>query len=168
MQIYLMRHGIAVTADAANASSDEERPLTPKGTKRTRQAVKGLTRLGPSIDKVLSSPLLRARQTADIVAEGLRLKDSVEQIPELAPGGDLAELLHRLATYKERAGVLLVGHQPSLGNVASLLLSGSKELQIDLKKSGICCITVDVFPAAGNGILKWMLAPKQLRNLARR
>lgn len=167
MQIYLMRHGIAVTGDSTNVSSDEERPLTPKGTKRTRQAVKGLTRLGPSIDKVLSSPLLRARQTADIVAEGLRLKDPVEEILELAPAGDLAKLLDRLAAYKECEGVLLVGHQPSLGNVASLLLSGSKELQIDFKKSGICCITLEISLAPGNSILNWMLAPKHLRTLAR-
>jgi phosphohistidine phosphatase len=168
MEIYLMRHGIAVTADPTNATSDEERPLTSKGMKRTRKAVSGLMRLEPSIDKLLSSPLLRARQTTDIVAEALRLSESIEEIPELAPKGDLGKFLDRLPSYKECTGVLAVGHQPGLGQVASLLLAGSKTGQIDFKKSGICCIAVDTFPAAGNGILKWMLAPKHLRSLARR
>src|SRR4029434_10395463 len=85
MNLYLMRHGIAVAADQPGIESDSGRPLTAKGTKRMRQAARGLRRLGVSFDTVLTSPFLRARQTAEIVAESLGLEDRLEEISEHTP-----------------------------------------------------------------------------------
>jgi phosphohistidine phosphatase len=167
MEIYLMRHGIALSGESTDAPSDEQRPLTPKGVKRTRKAAKGLMAVRPSIDRLLTSSLVRARQTADIVADALRLKGQVEELTELAPGGDPEKLVGGLSDYQECQGILLVGHQPGLGEIASLLLSGQTNLEINLKKSAVCCIEVVTFPAAGHGSLNWMLAPKQLRKLAK-
>src|SRR5262245_19587699 len=167
MEIYLMRHGTALARDSADAPADEQRPLTPKGIKKTRKAAKGLMALRPSIDRFLSSPLLRARQTADIVAEALRFKGQVEEVADLAPNGDLEKLVGSLASYKDCQGILLVGHQPNLGGTASLLLTGNTALEIDFKKAAVCCIKVDTFTAREHGSLRWMLAPKQLRKLAK-
>jgi phosphohistidine phosphatase len=167
MEIYLVRHGIAASRPAEGSMSDEERPLTPKGIKRTSQAAKGLLTLKPSIDEILTSPLLRACQTATILAKALELENRVAQIEELAPEGDHNALLTRLASYQESQGVLLVGHQPSIGEIASLLLAGNNRLQFNFKKCAICCIEFDAVPAAGQGALNWMLAPKHLRKLAR-
>ena len=89
MEIYLMRHGVALARESTDAPSDDRRPLTPKGIKKTRKAAKGLMALRPSIDRFFSSPLLRARQTADVVTEALRFKGQVEELTELAPQGDL-------------------------------------------------------------------------------
>ena len=168
MEVYLMRHGTALSRESADAPSDEQRPLTPKGIKKTRKAAKGLTTLRPSIDRVFTSPLLRARQTADIVAEALRFKGQVEELTLLVPGGDPEELVRSLTNYKDCEGVLLVGHQPELGATASFLLTGHTNLEINFKKSAVCCIQVDTFPPTEHGVLNWLLAPKQLRKLAKR
>src|SRR5262245_20557736 len=167
MEIYLMRHGVALARESTDAPADDQRPLTQKGLKKTRKAAKGLMVLRLSIDRFFSSPLLRARQTADIVAEALRFKGQVEELTELAPDGDLEKLVGSLTSHKDSQGILLVGHQPNLGATASLLLTGNTALEIDFKKSAVCCINVDTFPARGHGSLGWMLAPKQLRKLAK-
>ena len=167
MDVYLMRHGPALARESTDAPADDQRPLTQKGIKKTRRAAKGLTALRPGIDRLFSSPLLRARQTADIAAEALRFKGQVEELTELAPDGDLEKLVGSLTSYKDCQGILLVGHQPNLGETASLLLTGNTALEIDFKKSAVCCIKVNTFPARGHGSLGWMLAPKQLRKLAK-
>ena len=162
-----MRHGIAAAGASARSASDSERPLTAKGMKRTRRAAKGLAALEPSVQKLLTSPLVRARQTADIVAEALGLENRIEDLPELAPAGEVEKITGRIASFQEAEGFMLVGHQPLLGKLASFLLTGNTHLQIDLKKSSVCCISVDSLPVVKNGILRWMLTPRQLRNLAR-
>jgi len=167
MDVYLMRPGPALAHASTDAPADDQRPLSQKGIKKTRRAAKGLMALRPYIDRLFSSPLVRARQTADIVAEALRFKGQVEELTELAPDGDLEKLVGSLTSYKDCQGILLVGHQPNLGETASLLLTGNTALEIDFKKSAVCCIKVNTFPARGHGSLGWMLAPKQLRKLAK-
>ncbi len=166
MDLYFMRHGIAEIQDESGISSDAERPLTPKGIKRMRKAAKGLLNLEISFDRILTSPLLRARQSADIVAEVLKMGDRVEEISELAAGGSVQDLLSRLGKYRESKGLLLVGHQPLLGETASFLLCKEKGVKLDLKKGGLCYIEMEDLPLEGSAVLHWLLTPKQLRRLA--
>ncbi len=122
MNLYLMRHGIAVAADDLGVIQDKERPLTSKGIKRIRRAARGIRRLGIEFDGILTSPLLRARQTADIVAAALDLKSRLEEVPELAPECSVEHLIICLTRYQDRDHLLLVGHQPLLGQTLASLI----------------------------------------------
>ena len=166
MELYFMRHGIAALEDSPGVASDGERPLTPKGIKRMRKAAKGLLSLQVSFDRILTSPLLRARQTAQVVTEVLGAEERLQEIPELAPERSVQELVTRLADYGEEKRILLVGHQPLLGETASFLLSRSKMTGIPLKKGGLCCLEIDDLQSETVAVLHWMLTPKQLRLLA--
>lgn len=167
MNLYLMRHGIAVATDHPGMESDKGRPLTQKGLKRMRRAARGLRRLGISFDALLTSPLVRARQTAEIVADTLGLEAQLEEISELAPESSVAHLISGLAHFQDREHVLLVGHNPLLSHASSFLIAGKKEisLEIELKKGGLCCIEIDGLPPGTPGTLHWSLTPKQLRLL---
>jgi phosphohistidine phosphatase len=162
-----MRHGIAVTADQPGIESDSERPLTQKGLKRMRRAARGLRRLGISFDALLTSPLVRAHQTAEIVADTLGLEAQLEEIPELAPQSSVDHLISRLTRFQDKEHILLVGHNPLLSHAASFLIAGKKEisLEIELKKGGLCRIEIDGLPPGTPGTLHWLLTPKQLRQL---
>ena len=165
MNLYLMRHGIAVAADQPGMESDSERALTPKGVKRMRRAARGLRRLGLSFDTILTSPLARARQTAEIVAEILGLEGHLEEISELAPEGSVDHLISGLARFQDREDLLLVGHNPLLIRALSFFISGKDNLEIELKKGGCCCIETDRLPPDAPSTLHWFLTPKQLRRL---
>jgi phosphohistidine phosphatase len=170
MNLYLLRHGIAVVENEPGIESDNERPLTPKGGKRMRKAAKGLRRLGIAFDGILTSPLVRARQTAEIVADVLGLKSQLQEISGLAPESSVENLLFGLTRFQNREHLLLVGHQPLLGETAAFLLHGKDHpsLDIALKKGGMCRIEIDSMPPDKIGTLHWLLAPKQLRLLGDR
>lgn len=167
MNLYLMRHGIAVAADQPGVESDSGRQLTSKGTKRMRQAARGVRRLGVSFDKILTSPFVRARQTAEIVAEALGLEDRLEDLSELTPENDIDHLVSGLTRFQNREHVLLVGHNPLLSHAFSFFVSSktSIKLEAELKKGGLCCIEIDRLPPEAPGTLHWFLTPKQLRQL---
>jgi len=170
MNLYLMRHGIALAADDPAVIDDNQRPLTAKGVKRMRRAARGLRRLGIDFDAILTSPLLRARQTADIVAATLGMETRLEEISGLAPESSVEHLLFGLTRYQDRDHLLLVGHQPLLGQTLAGLIDpgrGSK-LAFDLGKGSLCRVEIDGLPAAKPGTLHWLLTAKQLRLLANR
>jgi phosphohistidine phosphatase len=172
MNLYLMRHGIALAQDDASVSSDSERPLSHKGVKRMRKAAKGIRRLEIPFDALLTSPLLRARQTAEIVASALGIEDRLEEISGLAPESTVEHLMFGLTRYQEREHLLLVGHEPLLGDTLSCLLSGGRQkaaaFHVDLKKASLCRVEIDALPVTGPGKLHWLLSPKQLRTLGER
>ncbi len=168
MNLYFMRHGIAVDrADRGAGSDDRERQLTPKGIKRMNKAAKGLATLSLSFDRILTSPLERARQTAKIVAQLLQLEDRVEEIEQLSPEQSAQDLLSGLVAYSGKKEILLVGHEPQLSSTISVLLSGTSGAVIRLKKGGLCCLQVDGLPPRDSAVLHWALTPKQLRLMAR-
>lgn len=160
-----MRHGIAVPAEAG-MTSDWERPLTKKGRDRIYKEATGLLALEISPDRIFTSPLLRAQQTAQVVAEVLKMGEALEEIRELAPDRSPQEVIRRLGTYQNIQRILLIGHQPLLGETASYLLSGDDKLEIRLKKGGLCCIEADRLPPEKTAVLHWLLTAKQLRLLA--
>src|SRR5258708_38826972 len=161
-ELYLIRHGLAEERGDA-WPDDAKRPLTDEGISRMRKAVRGLARLGVSIDIVLSSPLVRARQTAEIVAGGLDPRPSLVNVDSLAPDGGYAAVIADLEKHGRKNHIALVGHEPMIGELAARLM-GSRHA-IEFKKGAVCRIDVDDLPPAGPGDLRWLLTPQILRAL---
>ena len=170
MNLYLMRHGIAVAAGDPSITQDSQRPLTNKGIKHISRAARGLRRLGIDFDIILTSPILRARQTADIVAATLGLESRIEEISGLAPESSVEHLLFGLIRYQDREHLLLVGHQPLLGQTLACLIDANREtkLEFNLRKGSLCRVEIEGLPANKPGALHWLLNGKQLRLLAER
>jgi phosphohistidine phosphatase len=165
MKLYFMRHGIA--ADRDDTDDDAKRALTAKGVKRMQKAARGVKSLALTFDRILTSPYERARQTARIIGQVLKLDESVEEIDALCPGHSAQELLSVLGAYADTKNILLVGHEPLLSEAVSFLLSSETGVEIRLKKGGLCCLKVNDVPPRQSAELDWMLTPKQLRLLAR-
>jgi phosphohistidine phosphatase len=161
-ELYVIRHGLA--EDRGDAWPDDaKRPLTDEGISRMRKAARGLARLGVTIDIVLTSPLVRARQTAEIVAGELDPRPSLVNVDSLAPAGSYAAVIADLGKYARRSRIGLVGHEPMIGELTARLI-GSRHA-VEFKKGGVCRIDLDDLPPAGPGALRWMLTPRILRAL---
>jgi len=158
-ELYLIRHGVAEERGDA-WPDDSKRPLTEEGTSRMRKAARGLSRLGITFDIVLTSPLVRARQTAEIVAGGLAPRPSLVNIESLAPDAGYAALIADLEKHARKPRIALVGHEPDIGELAARLI-GSRRA-IEFKKGAICRIDLDEIPPSGPGQLRWFVTPKIL------
>jgi len=169
MELFIIRHAIAEPLGKPNEFSDDRRALTDEGRNRMREIVKGLTKLGVQIDLIITSPLVRAIETAEIVSTGLGLnKKDIRQTLNLAPGGSIESLFAEIKTHAEAEAVALVGHQPDLGNIISKIINGDDgDVAIQLKKGGVCCIDVAETVPTIRGAVAWLLAPRQLRLLAK-
>jgi len=137
--------------------------LTSKGIDRFREVVKALIDLDVEIDQVLTSPLVRARQTADVLAELLPARPPVIETDTLAPGASFRSVVDMLAAYSRYARLALVGHEPGIGELAGRLIGARSPLPF--KKGAVCRIDVDALPPAGPGRLIWFATPKMLRKL---
>jgi phosphohistidine phosphatase len=167
MELYLIRHAIAQELGEKNDFTDEKRALTGEGRSKMREAARGLARLGVQVDLILTSPLMRAVETAQILAEPLGLKKSdIVETARLAPGASLDELLAEIKSLGA-ASIALVGHQPDLGDVVSRIVAGSGGLAIELRKGGACCVNVVETVPELRGDLVWLLIPKHLRALGK-
>lgn len=160
--LYLVRHAIAA-ARGDKFPDDGTRPLTQKGATRMRRAARGLASLRPDIDLVLTSPLVRAQRTAEILAAALVPSPRLEVLDELAPGHTPAEVAEALGRYAARKTIALVGHEPDLGALAAWLI-GARE-PLPFKKGGVACLEVAAFPPARTGRLRWFAPPMMLRAL---
>jgi phosphohistidine phosphatase len=125
-----------------------------------RKAARGLSRLDIVFDIVLTSPLVRARQTAEIVAGGLAPRPSLVNIDSLAPDAGYAALLADLEKHARKPRIALVGHEPDIGELAGRLIGSRRS--IEFKKGAICRIDVDDIPPSGPGQLRWFITPKIL------
>jgi phosphohistidine phosphatase len=163
---YIMRHGIAVTRGAASLIDDTKRPLTPEGKQKMRDIASGLLRIGFDVDWIVSSPLVRAVETAEIVGEALTSKPPLEFSDALRPGGAGEDLITFLAKRPNRRRVLVVGHEPDLGELAARLIGAGRNAHMAFKKGGCCLITFNEFPPKSPGRLAWWLPPRILRKLA--
>jgi phosphohistidine phosphatase len=163
MKLYILRHGDAVEHGDPRYP-ERERPLTPKGTQRTKTLAHALRQMEISIDAMLSSPLTRARQTAEIIAHGLRMQGKKLELTEhLAPSGSMQHLVEQLNAISPAPGsVLLVGHEPYLSGLVSLLCTGGPGLSLVLKKGGLCRLDADVLDCGKCATLEWLLAPRLL------
>jgi phosphohistidine phosphatase len=160
MNLYFLRHGIAAERPP-DGSDSPERPLTDEGIARMQLAARGMRRLGVDVDTLLTSPLLRARQTASIVAERLDVTPEVTEL--LAPGAPWRALLNELEQRGARR-VMLVGHEPDLSLTISALTGGGL---LQLKKGGMALVELPP-DSESDGVLHWLMTPKTLRILGER
>jgi len=166
MDLLVIRHGIAEDRDAfaASGTDDALRPLTDEGRRKMRQVARGLTTLVPALDLLASSPLVRARQTADLLAKaysGL----PVTEITQLEPDQPPEAFAEWLRGQSRRGAVAAVGHEPLLGCIVSLFLAERAQSFIELKKGGACLVGFPDRVEPGAGVLRWALTPGALRDL---
>jgi phosphohistidine phosphatase len=162
--LYLIRHGIAAERGEA-WPDDAKRPLTDEGVRRLRRIAAGLREIGVTLDIMLSSPLVRAKQTAEILAAGLQPRPLIALSEALSPAGAYAALLDELAQHARRRRIGLVGHEPGMGALAARLI-GSRHA-IEFKKGAVALIEVAALPPTGTGSLRWFLTPRLLRRLGK-
>jgi len=164
MNLYLLRHGIATEPDLAGYAPDSERPLTAKGAARLRETARAMKQLDLSFDLVLSSPFVRAKQTAEIITRSLKLRKKMAFSDDLTPSGNPRLLIQHLNQFRpEPESVLLVGHEPYLGKLIALLAAGNTSLEIDFKKGGLCKLEAEFLLYGRCAKLVWLLTPRQMR-----
>ena len=160
--LYLIRHAIA--EDHAASGRDEDRRLTREGAAKMQRAALGLRRLGVAPDAIWSSPLPRARETAEIVRDALASGLKVTTCAPLAPGGSSEAVIAGLKSASGVQQLVLVGHEPDLGELASHLLTGAPSAPaLVFKKGAVAAIELGQLPPRSLGTLSWFLTPRQLR-----
>jgi phosphohistidine phosphatase len=166
--LYLVRHGVAVSHGSPGISSDAERGLSNKGIVKVRRNARALACIGVEMDEIWTSPLIRARQTADLLAEGLQITAPVRVVEYLQPEGKFEALTSELEQHLEQAGIALVGHEPYLGELATYLLTGVRSSSFRFKKGGVACIEVyDATPPI-HCQLRWLVTPKQMAAIVKK
>jgi phosphohistidine phosphatase len=164
MEIWVLRH--AKAEEGGPATSDEQRPLTAGARKSMRSVAGAIARLEPKLDAILTSPLLRARQTAEPVARALGQRDLLIETESLSPGADPKEILREIE--KRRLGsALLVGHMPHLGRLLGYLLTGRSNTLIEIRKAALARIEFDGDTPKPPGTLVLFLTSKELAKRAR-
>ena len=171
MNLYILRHGKAEPLGPAYPR-DDERPLSPGGWRRTERSAKGMAAANVAVGAIISSPLLRARQTAEIVHLGLGVAADIEYSDALATG-DLMGILSAVRSHERSKGVMLVGHEPTLSHLISMALAIRRACggALDLKPGGLCKLQTYGSVAIGLrqcAMVRWFLTPKQLVGLGRR
>jgi phosphohistidine phosphatase len=161
--LYLVRHAIAEER-GPEWPDDTTRPLSTHGITRMRDVVRGLGTLKLPITRILTSPLVRARQTADLLHDGLASHPPVEILHALAAGATPAAVLTALSAQPAAEHLALVGHEPDLGHLAARLIGTRRP--IPFRKGAVCCIEIEGIPTPGAGALLWFAPPRLLRRLA--
>jgi phosphohistidine phosphatase len=162
MELYILRHAIAVERGTPGYKKDSDRPLTKEGEAKMRQIAEAMLGMELKFDLILSSPYVRAKQTAQIVAN--ELDEEVTFTDLLVPDGNALDLIAEINDEKPQR-VLLVGHEPDLSRLISVLVTGGSDAAIELKKGGLCKLTSEKLTFGQCATLNWLLTPKQLRAL---
>ncbi|HOJ62709.1 MAG TPA: phosphohistidine phosphatase SixA [bacterium] len=165
MELYFIRHAIAVDRADAGVRSDAERWLTEEGLQKMERAAKGLKAIVSGFNVIYTSPYVRARQTAGIIARQYENENLISETPELEPGGDFRSLVALVTPQPPNARIALVGHEPDLSEWISLLVTGSPDAEIQMKKGAVCRVDLNGKPVRGSGVLVWLLQPAHLRRL---
>jgi len=157
MNLYIIRHAIAVEEDSSG--EDSQRALTDKGSRKMRQIAKGLRSLGSEFDIILSSPYLRARETAEILGEVFKMKKQVATSDNLLPMGDPDLLIAEINEKYSVDSLAIIGHEPYLTALISLLIAKSAPVDIVIKKGGVCRLSIDDLHHSRTATLDWLLTP---------
>ncbi len=165
MVLYIVRHGAAVPHGTPGVAEDD-RPLTEDGISKMKKIAAGLKELDILPEAILSSPLPRAKQTAEIVREICGKKIPLVLVQGLAPGGSRQEVYDEIRQRKDTGSLMLVGHQPSLGEMAGEIAWGSAEHYVELKKGGVCALELEELRDVPKGTLLWLLTPAILRSIS--
>ena len=163
MRLYLLRHSLAVPHGTPGYRDDSLRPLTEQGHAQARAVARGFKRLGKPVDVILTSPYVRARQTADHMAEVLGRGVVVKEWPVLKAEVEPSSTSQGLKAFVSQEHLMLVGHEPHLSLWLGQLVAGAGGFRCVFKKAGMACVELTrVPPPAGSGALRWLLTPRQL------
>jgi phosphohistidine phosphatase len=162
MKIYLIRHGVAREPASADFEADSQRPLTIEGRDTITRIAHALKKLDVRPDLILSSPYVRAEQTAAILAKEFDLQKRLVLSELLAPEGKAEEIISMIVEKALVDELFIVGHLPCLALLASLLAASNFDLAINLKKGGVCCLLADDLRLEPHAALEWLLTPKIL------
>lgn len=166
MDLFLLRHGIAIDRGSPGFEDDSQRPLTPKGAARIHRIAQASKRLRLKFDLILSSPYLRAQQTAHIFASFYSIENKLRLTETLTPTISPAMLIGEIhETYGDALSILLVGHEPYLSTLTSMLLAGDESVALTFKKGGLCRLSVDELHYGRCATLEWLMTPRQMLNL---
>lgn len=157
MQVYLLRHGIA--EEGVAGKSDADRELTQEGRRKLRQVLESASEAKVAPSLILTSPLTRTVQTAEIAGAVLKYKNEILRTKALAPGSTVEQVWDEIRVHKDETSVMLVGHNPQFSELAGYLM-GSKTAQIDFKKGAILRVDFESFSAQPKGVLRWYLTAK--------
>lgn len=167
MNIFILRHGIAVERGAKGFENDSERPLTAKGKRQLRRSAAAMKRMKLRFDLILSSPYARARKTAEIVADELRLEKRLKLTDTLKAEKDPESIIAEIVRLKPAPkNLLLVGHEPYLSSLISRLVSGNGDLAMDFKKGGLCKLEAEKTEGRVTAQMAWLLTPKLMKEMA--
>jgi phosphohistidine phosphatase len=160
MRLYLVRHAIAENIGMSGYEDDSLRPLTEKGRGKMRRIASALKGLGVEPDLIVSSPYVRASQTASVLAKQLDYREEIVYSDSLMPMGEPDDMIGEINEKYSVDELMLVGHEPSLSTLAGVLLAGDPDISINLKKGGVCCLTVDDLRDDRKVVLEWLVTPK--------
>ena len=166
MNLYIIRHAIAVDDGTSAYESDSERPLTDKGRKKMRQIAKGLRNLGVELDLILSSPFVRARETAEILADVFKMKKKIDFSDNLIPMGNPELLIAEVNEKYPVESIAVVGHEPHLSSLVGMLVGENGKLDVTLKKGGVCYLSADDLHQERRATLQWLLTPGILTEIS--
>jgi phosphohistidine phosphatase len=162
MELYIFRHGLSPTLQEAGVKFDAERPLSAEGREKTRKCAEGMRALGIEVDLILSSPFLRAKETAVIAHDELKVESAVDYSPALAIALDVEPAVEELiARFKTHKSIMIVGHEPHLTSLIGRVCGDSK-LRVELKKAGLVKIEIIDASRELRGYLHWLVSPKIL------
>ncbi|HEY3134400.1 MAG TPA: phosphohistidine phosphatase SixA [Gemmatimonadaceae bacterium] len=164
MQLLVIRH--ATAEDAAPDGDDASRSLTSAGKKEMKEVAAGLKEIVESIDAIGASPLVRAQQTAEIVAKAYG-DVPIDTVDALRPGSDPSALVEWLGHQESAEVVAIVGHEPHLGMLVTWFMTGSTDSRVALSKGGAALLEFSSRVSSGGGVLDWLLKRSQLRQLGK-
>lgn len=165
MDVILIRHAKAGNRDPNSWPDDDERPLTAEGQVEHRAVMRAAKKMGVKFDFLVTSPLKRARESAEIVAQAYRWAEEPQIAAELGHSYSVAAVVKLLAKFPPDSRVALVGHEPDFSGLTTALIGEKSGLGIQLKKSGIVGIRFEGPAEAGAGTLLFLLKPSQLRRI---
>jgi phosphohistidine phosphatase len=167
MNLYIVRHAIAVPRGTPGYDDDSQRPLTDTGRKKMKKIVKGLLQLDLDLDVILSSPYVRARDTAKILAKEFDLQDKIAFSDNLIPPGNFENLVSEIHEKYDVDNLALVGHEPMLSSLISWLATGNTDMRVTLKKGGVAYLSTDNLYQGGRATLELLLTPSFMVELSK-
>jgi phosphohistidine phosphatase len=166
MNLYIVRHAIAVPRGTPGYDDDSQRPLTDAGRKKMKKIVKGIHQLDLELDVILCSPYVRARDTAKILAKEFKAEDKIAFSDNLIPPGNFEKLVSEIHEKYDVNNLVLIGHEPMLSSLISWLATGNTDMRVTLKKGGAAYLSTDNLYQNGRATLEWLLTPALMVELS--